>query len=164
MKDMANAEKLFAEAYIRNNANGTEAARSISTTENKASLGRLATRYLQRPGVKEILKGAIEEMGFDRKKVLGRLSKRLNSLIDDGKVQEIVALTRTSDGLARKAEENASEQWNRKVKMITETDFAVSQLNIGEPEPFEKLFGVTLFFEKKKKAEESKELLPYSAS
>lgn len=78
-KRLTTKQKAFAEEYIRNGGNGTQAAMKVYDTEDNATARSIASENLTKPNIMEELLRTAERLGATREKVVSPVIDALNS-------------------------------------------------------------------------------------
>lgn len=72
-------QKAFAEEYIRNGGNGTQAAMKVYDTEDNATARSIASENLTKPNIMDELLRTAERLGVTREKVVSPVIDALDS-------------------------------------------------------------------------------------
>lgn len=78
-KRLTTKQKAFAEEYIRNGGNGTQAAMKVYDTEDNATARSIASENLTKPNIMDELLRTAERLGVTREKVVSPVIDALDS-------------------------------------------------------------------------------------
>lgn len=78
-KRLTTKQKAFAEEYIRNGGNGTQAAMKVYDTEDNATARSIASENLTKPNIMDELLRTAERLGATREKVVSPVIDALDS-------------------------------------------------------------------------------------